>query len=98
MISTKLILTILVCSLLYITPVAAQELQLSRPSRDASSLELTIIIKQQQLHFSTTFSAQEIRLEVFNKAGESVYDSGIVTGAELSWALLNASGGEIPSG
>src|SRR5262249_18421221 len=96
--STKLILTILICSLLYITPVAAQEPQFAKPSRDTSSQGVTITIQRQQLRFTAPVSAQELRLEVLNQAGEVVYDSGSVTGAELSWALRNASGAEIPSG
>ena len=97
--SAKLILTILVYLLLYITPVVAQEPQSAKSSRDTSSGEgAVIIIQQQQLRFIAPASTQEVRLEVFNKAGESVYDSGQVAGAELSWDLRNASGGEIPSG
>src|SRR5215468_9920131 len=93
--STKQISVILVCLFLYVT-VAAQERQAAMTSRDPR--EVTIIIQQQQLRFSAPASTQEIRLEVFNKAGESVYDSGFVVGAELSWALRNAGGVDIPGG
>src|SRR5215470_15392539 len=95
--STKQILVVLIYLSLYV-PVMAQESQSARPSRDTSSREVTIIIHQQQLRFSAPASTQEMRLEVFNKAGESVYDSGFVAGAELSWALRNAGGGDIPGG
>ena len=94
---SKQILTILVCFLLRATALA-QAPQSAGPSRDTSSREVTIIIQQQQLRFSAPASTQEIRLEVFNKAGESVYDSGLVTGQELSWNLRNASGEDVPSG
>src|SRR5262249_29169052 len=94
---SKQILTILVCFLLHAT-ARAQGPQSAGPSRDTSSREVTIIIQQQQLRFSAPASTQEIRLEVFNKAGESVYDSGFVAGAELSWALRNAGGVDIPGG
>src|SRR5215470_6622125 len=94
--STKQILVILVCLFLYATVVVAQERQPAMPSRDQR--EVTIIIQQQQLRFSAPASAQEIRLEVFNKNGESVYDSGLVSGPEISWGLQNANGEAVPSG
>src|SRR5262249_10543835 len=93
--STKQILMILACLLLY-APVIAQERQPAAPSRD--SREVTIIIQQQQLRFIAPASAQELKLEVFNQAGETIYDSGLVSGPELSWALRNASGEGVPSG
>ncbi|HKQ75811.1 MAG TPA: hypothetical protein VJ810_19085 [Blastocatellia bacterium] len=96
--TTKLILAILVCSFLSTTPAFAQEPQSAKASRDTSSREVTIVIKQQQLFFTASVSVQELRLEVHDKNGELVYDSGFVTGGELSWALRNASGGEIPGG
>ena len=99
--STKLILSILICSSLFITPVVAQEPQSASISRDSlsrDSREVTIIIQQHQLRFAAPASAQEVRLEVFNQAGEMVYDSGLVSGAELSWTLRNLSGEAVPSG
>src|SRR5215470_16230177 len=94
--STKQILVILVCLFLYATVVVAQERQPAMPSRDQR--EVTIIIQQQQLRFSAPASAQEVRLEVFNKNGESVYDSGLVSGPEISWGLQNANGEAVPGG
>jgi hypothetical protein len=95
--STKQILSVLICFLL-LAPVVAQEPQPARPSRDAASGKVTIIIQQQQLRFAAPASTQEVRLEVFNKAGELVYDSGFVAGAELTWGLRNMGGAEISSG
>src|SRR5262249_41246283 len=96
--STKPILVILVCLLLYSPLVVAQEPQPATTSRETNSREVTIIVQQQQLRFTAPTSAQEIRLEVFNRGGEMVYDSGLVSGPELSWALQNASGEAVPSG
>jgi hypothetical protein len=96
--STKQILTILVCLLIYAPFVVGQEPQLARPSQDTTSREVTIIIQQRQLRFAAPNSTQEIRLEVLNKDGEMVYDSGLVNGAELWWALRNMSGEAVPSG
>jgi len=97
----KQILVILVCLLFYTPLVVAQEPQpatISRDTRSRGSREVTIIIQQQQLRFAAPTSAQEVRLEIFNQAGEMVYDSGIISGAELSWALQNTSGETVPSG
>ncbi|MGH9767741.1 MAG: hypothetical protein ACREAB_09945, partial [Blastocatellia bacterium] len=99
--STKQILVILVCLLLCAPFVVAQEPQPAAVSREPilrDSREVTIIIQQQQLRFAAPASTQEVRLEVFNQAGEVIYDSGLVTGQELSWALRNASGEAVPSG
>ena len=96
--SMKQILAILACLFLGVSLAVAQEPQLARRSPDTSSREITIVIQQKQLRFTAPASTQELRLEVLNNTGESVYDSGLVTGAEISWALRNVSGGEIPSG
>ncbi len=99
--STKQILVTLVCLLICALPVIAQEPQRAPVSRETisrDSKEVTIIIQQQQLRFAAPASAQELRLEVFNQAGETVYDSGQVSGAELSWALHNTSGEAVASG
>ncbi len=99
--STKQILLILVCLSLYAPLVVAQESQpatISRETTSQDSREVTIIIQQQQLRFAAPASAQEVRLEVFNQAGEIIYDSGFVSGSELSWSLLNWNGVSIPSG
>src|SRR5262249_10859895 len=87
----------LVCLLPYAT-VVAQERQSVMPSRGVASQEVTVIIQQRQIRFTAPASAQEIRLEVFNKAGESLYDSGHVSGAELTWDLQNATGEALASG
>jgi hypothetical protein len=99
--STKQILVILVCLLLFAPLAVAQEPQsasISRETLPRDSREVTIIIQQHQLRFAAPASAQELRLEVFNQAGEMVYDSGLMSGAELSWTLRNLSGEAVPSG
>src|SRR5215468_3589999 len=76
----------------------AQDNKPETQSDHANAREVTIIIQQQQLRFIPPASSQEFRLEVFNKAGESVYDSGLITGQELSWNLHNTSCEAVPSG
>ena len=92
------VLIVLVWTMLCASVVTAQSLQ--QEIKPASSVyqSVTIIIERQQLRFAAPASAQEVRLEVFNEAGETVYDSGLVTGQELSWALQNTSGEAVPGG
>ncbi|HKQ79306.1 MAG TPA: hypothetical protein VJ810_36765 [Blastocatellia bacterium] len=99
--STKQILVTLVCLLLCAPFVIAQEAQpapVSPETISRDSQEVTIIIQQEQLRFAAPTSAQELRLEVFNQAGEVIYDSGLVNGPELSWSLRSASGEAISGG
>src|SRR5215813_11459790 len=96
--STKQFLVILVCLSLYTPLAAAQEPQPATPSRNMPSHEVTVIIQQQQIRFTASTLAQEVRLEVFNQSGERIYDSGVVSGAEISWALQDANGEAVPSG
>ncbi len=98
---TKQILIILICILVHAPLAVAQEPQQATISRDTlsrDSREVTIIIQRHQLRITAPASAQEVRLEVFNQAGEMVYDSGLISGAELSWTLRNLSGDAVPSG
>src|SRR5262245_33775942 len=74
--STKQILSVLVWLTLCAPFVAAQDTQSSKPSPEAASREVTIIIQQKQLRFSTPVPVEALRLEVFSKAGDMVYDSG----------------------
>ncbi|HKQ74784.1 MAG TPA: hypothetical protein VJ810_13915 [Blastocatellia bacterium] len=88
----------IVLALLCASTVMAQSLQQETRPTPGGSQSVTVIIERQQLCFAAPASAQEVKLEVFNQAGELIYDSGFVSGAELSWALRNTSGEAIPSG
>lgn len=99
--STKHLLLSLICMTLFAPFVLAQEPQPAASSREVvsrDSRQVTIIIQQQQIRFTAPASAQEVRLEISNKAGEIVYDSGLAGGPELSWTLKNDSGEAVPSG
>ncbi|HKQ75810.1 MAG TPA: hypothetical protein VJ810_19080 [Blastocatellia bacterium] len=91
-------LIILACAFLFGSPAEAQSIQQETRQAPAVSQSLTVVIEKQKLRFSALASAQEVRLEIFNQAGEVIYDSGFVSGPELSWALRDANGGDIPSG
>src|SRR5262245_58198720 len=60
--------------------------------------DVQIIIQSQQVRIAASSSVVEIQLQVFDKEGALVYDSGLLSGSELSWDLRNAGGEAIPSG
>src|SRR5215510_1732309 len=94
----KYFLIVLAFALVCASPIVAQNLkQNSKPDSEGSQ-SVAIIIERGRLRFTAPASAQELRLEVFNQAGELVYDSGVLSGPELSWDLQNASGGDVSSG
>jgi len=89
---------VLVCAVLCASTVVSQSLQQETRPTPNGSQSITIIIERRELRFVAPGSAQEIRLEVFNPAGEMIFDSGLVTGQELSWVLRSKSDEAIPSG
>src|SRR5262245_20203547 len=59
--------------------------------------DVLIIIQQEQVRFTAQRAVEEMRLQVFDQAGERVYDSA-VTGQELTWILRQADGEAVKSG
>jgi hypothetical protein len=59
---------------------------------------VTIIIQRQQVRFTAQKAVEKMRLQVFNQAGETVFDGGSDTGAEISWPLRNGDGQSLKSG
>jgi len=57
-----------------------------------------IIIQQEQVRFTAPSVVAEMQLQVFDQAGQLVYDSGAVTGPELTWVLRQANGETVKSG
>ena len=53
--------------------------------------DVLIIIQQEQVRFTTQKAVEEMRLQIFDQAGQPVYDSGAVTGQELTWVLRQAA-------
>lgn len=94
LISTPLF-SLLICLLLCAPIVLAQDAQ--QPSTKASS-DVTIIIQQNKVRFAAQRAVSEMRLQVFDQAGESVYDSGSVTEPEINWPLEHGNGQTLPSG
>jgi hypothetical protein len=92
--SAKQFLAILICVLMVLPPVAAQDSQ--SPAKISS--DVTIIIERQQVRFTYHNPIEEMRLQVFNQSGEAVFDSGPVTVNELNWPLQNTNGESLASG
>ncbi|MCG3160073.1 MAG: hypothetical protein JMDDDDMK_01106 [Acidobacteria bacterium] len=92
--SAKQFLAILICVLMLLPPVAAQD----GKSPAKISPDVTIIIERQQVRFTTHKPIEEMRLQVFNQAGEAVFDSGPATVNTINWPLQNANGEQLTSG
>ncbi|MDQ3012590.1 MAG: hypothetical protein M3X11_18000, partial [Acidobacteriota bacterium] len=93
----KHLLAILICTLLCLPAVPAQTAQQQQPQATAAS-DVTIIIQQDKVRFTSQKAVAEMRLQVFNQAGESVFDSGPLETAEASWPLQATNGEALKSG
>src|SRR5262245_52942597 len=60
--------------------------------------DVLIIIRQEQVRFTAQKAIKEMQLQIFDQAGQLVYDSGAVTGTELTWVLRQADGEAVKSG
>lgn len=61
-------------------PDKQQEAQAANPLAQ----DVLIIIQQEQVRFTSQKAAAEMQLQIFDQAGQLVYDSGAVTGPELT--------------
>jgi hypothetical protein len=77
---------------------AAQTNHQESTSPNGTPAELSILIGPRQVKFTPLRQAQELRLEVFNNAGELLYDSGSLTEAELNWNLHDGYGNPLAPG
>ncbi|MGH9936499.1 MAG: hypothetical protein ACREAM_09645 [Blastocatellia bacterium] len=62
------------------------------------SQDVLIIIQQEQVRFTAPSTVAEMRLQIFDQAGQLVHDSGAVTEPELTWVLRQANGETVKSG
>jgi hypothetical protein len=60
--------------------------------------DVVIIIQQEQVRFIGRAAVAEMQLQIFDHAGQLVYDSGAVAGPELTWVLRQANGETVKSG
>jgi hypothetical protein len=92
--TARLFLALFVCLFSCLPPVFAQQPQ----SAATISKEATIIIEQNRVRFTAQKSGQEMRLQIFDHAGELVYDSGATSEPEILWSLQNGDGEELNNG
>src|SRR5262245_59566314 len=98
--SHRFIITLLIALL---AGAVAQAQNPTTPTRGGQTAapaveNVQIIIQSQQVRIAARSSVVEMQLQIFDQAGAVVYDSGLLTGSELSWALQNANGEAVPSG
>jgi hypothetical protein len=75
-------------------PDTRQEAQANNPIAQ----DVTIIIQQEQVRFTSQKTVAEMQLQVFDQAGHLVYDSGAVSESELKWVLRQSNGEAVKSG
>jgi hypothetical protein len=95
--SAKQLLAMLICLLLCAPVVPAQDAQQPQRLSKATS-DVTIIIEQEQVRFAAQGAVAEMRLQLFDQAGELVYDSGVIPAPEINWPLQNGNGQALKSG
>ncbi|MBL8166776.1 MAG: hypothetical protein JNJ50_01395 [Acidobacteria bacterium] len=91
--SAKTVLALLLCLLLTVPGVSAQDKQSHKPAT-----EIAIVVEQDAVRFVAQKPFAEMRLQVFDKTGEPVFDSGVVTESELRWAMETGNGAPLKSG
>ncbi|MGH9851443.1 MAG: hypothetical protein ACREBD_16530, partial [Blastocatellia bacterium] len=75
-------------------PDKQQDAQTTKPITQ----DVLIIIQPEQVRFTAPSAVAEMQLQIIDQAGQLVYDSGAVTGPELTWALRQADGEAVKSG
>ncbi len=88
-------ITLLLCFLLSAPATFAQR---ETPAKAAQSQDVTIIIQQDKVRFTSQKPIQMMQLQIVNQSGEQVYDSGPMTVAEVNWTLQTANGEALKSG
>jgi hypothetical protein len=94
-------ITILLCISLCMFAAQAQtapDNQREAQAANPMAQDVTITIQQEQVRFTAQKTIAEMQLQVFDPAGQLVYDSGAVSEAELKWVLRQGSGETVKSG
>lgn len=92
--SSRKLLAILFWMALGLPAALAQSSATAAPT----ATDVTIIIQQEKVRFTARAAVAEMRLQVFDQAGEVVYDSGPVAESTLDWPLQNGNGQTLKSG
>ena len=90
--------SVLICLWLCAAIAAGQSAPQEVRSAPAAGPEVTIVIQQQRVRFTAPPAISEMRLQVFDGAGEPAYDSGPVAAPQLDWSLQGGDGAEVKSG
>jgi hypothetical protein len=97
----KRFITMLLYISLCVLPAQAQpapDKQQKSQATNTIAQDVVIIIQQEQVRFTAQKAVAEMQLQIFDQAGQLVYDSGAVTEPELKWAMRQASGETVKSG
>ena len=99
--TTKHVIVMLLCIALCMPLTYAQPAPDKRQEAQTTNTiaqDVLIIIQQEQVRFTAQRAVEEMRLQIFDQAGQLIYDSGAVTGPELTWVLRQADGEAVKSG
>src|SRR5215510_2359482 len=99
--TVKHFIVMLLCILLSSPVTLAQTATDKRQEAQATNTiaqDVLIIIQQEKIRFTAQKTVEELQLQIFDPAGQLVYDSGAVSGAELVWSLQQANGDTVKSG
>lgn len=99
--SIKQIFALVLCVALLVPMALANPLltqQQEPQSAKASQEDLTILIQQEQVRFTSRKAVAEMQLQVFDQTGQLVFDSGVMTQQELAWAFRQLNGEAVKSG
>ena len=94
----KHLLALTLCFSLCAPLAQAQPIFDNSQDAQAARQDVLIIIQQEQVRFTAQKAVAEMQLLVFDQTGQTVYDSGVVNAAELTWTLRQASGEGVRSG
>lgn len=91
--ATRLTLTLLLAILLC-GPVLAQE----QAAANTSAPMVTATAKGQQVRFASLGKVQQMQLEVFDAAGQKVFNSSFISGNLYDWRLIDQQGQRLQDG
>lgn len=67
-------------------------------SSKVSQEDITVLIQQEQVRFTSRKATAEMQLQVFDQTGQMVFDSGATAQQELVWAFRHVNGEAVKSG
>jgi hypothetical protein len=99
--SLKHVIAMSLCIAFYAPLTLAQPISDKRQEAQATNTiaqDVVIIIQQERVRFTAQKTVAEMQLQIYDQAGQLVYDSGVVAGSELIWVLRQANGETVKSG